>query len=267
MNNLTVFSFQESHSVRVVMIAGEPWFVAQDVCTALRIQNVTQAIEKLDDDERSMLNIGLEHRSIFDSRVKEVNIISESGLYTIILRCRDAVKQGTTAWRFRKWVTNEVLPAIRTTGSYSFVEPAPKSAGEPLHWRHKNELQQLVNDIARTFRYNKAWVVGIWFALRRSCNNPSPNPLTTDDLPAVLFELRRIACSVQMAANVMSDYEKELLQVVVRKGHEIDEIEGLPSVSVVADEQPLLPAYLERAFQRLESMERLVLGDNIRIDK
>nr|WP_267459933.1 BRO family protein [Klebsiella pneumoniae] len=58
--------------------------------------------------------------------------MNESGLYTLILRCRDAVKQGTTAWRFRKWVTNEVLPAIRKNGEYSYVEPPQKAPAN--HW-------------------------------------------------------------------------------------------------------------------------------------
>ena len=113
-----VFKFESNDAIRSVLIDGSPWFVAQDVCTALRIQNVTQAIDKLDDDERSMLNIGHEYRSIFDKRVKEINIVSESGLYTLILRCRDAVTPGTIPYRFRKWVTGEVLPQIRKTGSY-----------------------------------------------------------------------------------------------------------------------------------------------------
>jgi prophage antirepressor-like protein len=77
-----VFKFDSNNQVRSIIIDQSPWFVAQDVCTALRIQNVTQALEKLDSDERSMLNIGHEYRSIFDSRVKEANVISESGLYT-----------------------------------------------------------------------------------------------------------------------------------------------------------------------------------------
>lgn len=113
-----IFKFESVNPIRSIIIDGKPWFVAQDVCSALRIQNVTQALEKLDDDERSMFNIGHEHRAIFDSRVKEINIISESGLYTLILRCRDAVTPGTIPYRFRKWVTGEVLPQIRRTGSY-----------------------------------------------------------------------------------------------------------------------------------------------------
>ncbi|GJA00451.1 antirepressor [Enterobacter cloacae] len=120
-----VFKFESNDAIRSVMIDGSPWFVAQDVCTALRIQNVTQALDKLDDDERSMLNIGHEYRSIFDKRVKEINIVSESGLYTLILRCRDAVTPGTIPYRFRKWVTGEVLPQIRQTGRYVREELSP----------------------------------------------------------------------------------------------------------------------------------------------
>ncbi|ENC4644977.1 BRO-like protein [Escherichia coli] len=113
-----IFKFESVNPIRSIIIDGQPWFVAQDVCSALRIQNVTQALEKLDDDERYMFNIGHEHRAIFDNRVKEINIISESGLYTLILRCREAVTPGTIPYRFRKWVTGEVLPQIRRTGSY-----------------------------------------------------------------------------------------------------------------------------------------------------
>lgn len=124
-----VFKFESNDTIRSVLINGSPWFVAQDICTALRIQNVTQALDKLDSDERSILNIGHEHRAIFDKRVKEINIISESGLYTLILRCRDAVTPGTIPYRFRKWVTGEVLPQIRRTGRYvrEDLSPADKA--------------------------------------------------------------------------------------------------------------------------------------------
>lgn len=127
-----VFKFESNDAIRSVLVDGSPWFVAQDVCTALRIQNVTQALDKLDDDERSMLNIGHEHRSIFDKRVKEINIVSESGLYTLILRCRDAVTPGTIPYRFRKWVTGEVLPQIRQTGRYVREELSPADKAQKV---------------------------------------------------------------------------------------------------------------------------------------
>lgn len=105
---LTNFTFEDC-SIRVFGDFIKPLFVAADVCKALSIQNVTQALQSLAPFERSMLNIG---------RQGNTNVVTESGLYTLILRCRDAVKEGTFAYRFRVWVTNEVLPAIRRAGRY-----------------------------------------------------------------------------------------------------------------------------------------------------
>ena len=114
---LSTFTF-ETNSIRTLIFNNDPWFIAVDVCKALDIKNVTQALGNLDEDERAMFNIGLDQKSTFDHRVSEINIISESGMYTLILRCREAVKKGSVPHRFRKWVTAEVLPAIRKTGKY-----------------------------------------------------------------------------------------------------------------------------------------------------
>ena len=106
-NKIQAFDFNE-RAVRCIMKDGEPWWVAKDVCEVLDIQNVTQAIERLDEDERSMFFIG---------RQGEANIISESGLYTLILRSNKP-----EARSFRRWVTHEVLPTLRKTGHYSIDE-------------------------------------------------------------------------------------------------------------------------------------------------
>ena len=105
---LTNFTFEDC-SIRVFGDFLKPLFVASDVCKALSIQNASQALQSLASFERSMLNIG---------RQGNTNVITESGLYTLILRCREAVKEGTFAYRFRVWVTNEVLPTIRKQGYY-----------------------------------------------------------------------------------------------------------------------------------------------------
>ncbi|EKI5916632.1 anti-repressor protein [Escherichia coli] len=105
----SVFHFESEATIRAIVIDGNPWFVAKDVIKALQLTNPTMSIKSLDDDERAKFNLG---------RQGETNIISESGLYTLILRCRDAVTPGTIPYRFRKWVTGEVLPQIRRTGSY-----------------------------------------------------------------------------------------------------------------------------------------------------
>lgn len=114
------FTFQQAYPVRVVVRDDQPWFIAADVCVALGLTNPSMALSGLDSDERAKFNLG---------RQGDAGIINESGLYTLILRCRDATKPGTLAHRFRKWVTAEVLPAIRKTGRY---EAAPVQAPAPL---------------------------------------------------------------------------------------------------------------------------------------
>lgn len=113
----TVFSFDSSTKIRAISINGSPWFVAKDVCDALQLTNSRVSLQSLDDDEK-----GVSSTDTLGGK-QRLSIISESGLYTLILRCRDAVTPGTIPYRFRKWVTSEVLPAIRQTGKYDIKEP------------------------------------------------------------------------------------------------------------------------------------------------
>lgn len=247
MNALSVFSFQENHPIRVVLVNGEPWFVAADVCKALDIADNRAAVRKLDDDEKGGYSLPT------PGGVQSVGIVNESGLYTLILRCRDAVKQGTTAWRFRKWVTNEVLPAIRKSGEYNY-DPVPKTPGEPLDWRQKEELRGLVNDIAQSFRYHEKWKNGVWFALRRACRNPSPNKITVDDLPAIAAELRRILTAAETALDNMRDYELNFLREIVRGGRRSMSSGELSIMDIDMEMDKVLPAYFELAINKLEAL-------------
>ena len=112
-----VFNFGD-YEVRTLIKEGEPWFVAKDVCDVLDIQNTTQATSRLDEDERSMFNIG---------RQGMTNIINESGLYSLILASRKP-----EAKAFKKWVTSEVLPSIRKQGKYEVKASIPQSYSQAL---------------------------------------------------------------------------------------------------------------------------------------
>ena len=108
MSNLTPFVFDDA-LVRVKTDEnGNPWFVAKDVCNVLDIVNHRDAVSALDDDEKHGVGIT-------DSMGREqlITTISESGLYSLVFRSRKP-----EARRFRKWVTSEVLPALRKTGVY-----------------------------------------------------------------------------------------------------------------------------------------------------
>ncbi|MBR0044022.1 MAG: Bro-N domain-containing protein [Synergistaceae bacterium] len=108
--NLQVFDFNE-HAVRIIMQDGEPWWVAKDVCNVLELADVTSALRGLDDDEKVLRKISGELSS---SGTPNIMTINESGLYTLIMRSNKP-----EAKKFRRWVTHEVLPSIRKTGSYN----------------------------------------------------------------------------------------------------------------------------------------------------
>lgn len=98
-------------AVRAMEREGEPWFVAADVCKILKIANPTRALASLDEDEKYTLHSvkGIAR----DARAQELAMVNESGLYHLIFQSRK-----TEAKAFRRWVTSEVLPAIRKNGSY-----------------------------------------------------------------------------------------------------------------------------------------------------
>lgn len=104
----------EGTTIRMAGTPENPLFCAADVCGVLGIKNPTDALAALDEDERARLNLG---------RQGETNFVTESGLYHLVFKSRKPA-----AKRFRRWVTEEVLPEIRRTGAYvSAVAKAPES--------------------------------------------------------------------------------------------------------------------------------------------
>ena len=115
MNDLKIFNSEEFGEIRTALVNDEPMFCLIDICKALEIKNATDVAKRLDEDELTRLNLG--------SRAGETNFITESGLYAVILR-----SDKPNAKKFRKWVTSEVLPTIRKTGSYN----KPMSTAEKI---------------------------------------------------------------------------------------------------------------------------------------
>lgn len=109
------FTFNASNQqVRTVMLDGQPYFVAKDVCAILDISNHIDALSRLDEDEKGGSVIPTQFGA------KQTNLVNESGLYHLIFQSRKP-----EAKTFRKWVTSEVLPALRKTGRYEIPRTAP----------------------------------------------------------------------------------------------------------------------------------------------
>ena len=101
-----------SHEVRTVVINQEPYFVAKDVCDILGLTDTSMALKSLDDDEK------LTQKIFGSGQNRKMWLVSESGLYALIMRSNKP-----EAKAFRKWVTKEVLPAIRKKGYYRGFRP------------------------------------------------------------------------------------------------------------------------------------------------
>lgn len=107
MNKVTIFKYAEEKLVRTMTINNEPWFVLKDVCGILSISNAADVYARLDDDEKGVAQVDTL------GGLQRMSIISESGLYNVILR-----SDKPEAKPFRKWVTAVVLPSIRKNGGY-----------------------------------------------------------------------------------------------------------------------------------------------------
>ncbi|MGO5486412.1 phage antirepressor [Selenomonas montiformis] len=119
---IQIFNNPEFGEVRTTVIDGEPWFVAADVCRALDIGNSRQAMTRLDDDEKNtvILNDGIPGNP-------EKTVVNEPGLYSLVLGSRKP-----EAKAFKRWITHEVIPAIRKTGGYSVPQSPEEQMAQGL---------------------------------------------------------------------------------------------------------------------------------------
>jgi anti-repressor protein len=117
MRELAPFKF-DSNILRVVDIGGEPWFLATDICKAIEHTQPSRVVQGLDDDEVQVIDsrgVNFVHSATFNNLGdSSLLVVSESGLYSVLVRSHKP-----KAKPFRKWVTSEVLPSIRKTGSYA----------------------------------------------------------------------------------------------------------------------------------------------------
>ena len=184
-SQLSTFNF-ESDSIRTLAIDNEPWFVAKDVCDAIGLTNSRMSLIALDEDEKGVSLI------YTPSGKQEMNIVSESGMYTLILRCRDAVKKGSIPHRFRKWVTSEVLPTIRKTGKYESKTSVNDRTGL------RNAVNMLVSK--KGLIYSDAYHL-----IHQRFNVESIEDLTLEQLPQAVEYVHRIVLEGELITEPKKD--------------------------------------------------------------
>lgn len=115
MSDVEVFQFPATgQQIRMVLRGDEPWFIGRDACSVLALAKPENSLALLDEDEKDTHTVGT------PGGPQVVTLINESGLYSLILRSRKK-----EAKVFKRWITHEVLPAIRKTGSYGLTPATP----------------------------------------------------------------------------------------------------------------------------------------------
>ncbi len=151
----SILQWKEGTSIRMQMIKDEPWFAAKDVCSLLGLDNSRQAVSRLDDDEKGVIN------SDTLGGKQELTFVNESGMYALIFQSRKP-----QARAFRKWVTGEVLPSLRKYGYY--VAP-----GAQLTDEQREELERVMMGRMRRYLSRRDYIqvarstgYPVWFVQR-----------------------------------------------------------------------------------------------------
>lgn len=206
-----VFSFGD-HEVRVVVRDGEPWFVASDVCGALDYKNTSKAIgDHLDDDEKGLTTgytLGGDQK---------LTVISESGLYALVLRSRKP-----EARKFAKWVTSEVLPAIRKTGQYKAIP-----AAGPLTIEMREKVKAMVVQKLDAQQYNAAITLLAKMQVNWEVVDEEPAAPVRYHFPLATADVHdRFCANTWLTPERLTDPknkapELDLIQALERDGHDV----------------------------------------------
>ena len=206
-SSIIPFTFENSSTIRTILINDDPWFVVVDICNILNITNPSAAVKIIDEDSRAKFNLGRQGYSW---------IINESGLYTLILRCNEAIKPGTIAYKFRRWVTFELIPTIRKTGHYE-IPSAMQQPKDELSDKDLTKIRDCIYTCANQFTYDRAFVSGAWYALRKAMGVKSPDKFGYKHLDVIIKELQRMQHIANMYAKVKFKVEDELIKKCVRE--------------------------------------------------
>lgn len=206
MNEMTVFQNPDFGAVRSLTMDGEPWFVGKDVAVSLGYANPQKAIRDHVDDEDRTVN------DSFTVNGTAVSLINESGLYSLILSSKlpDAKK-------FKRWVTSEVLPAIRKTGRFAMGGPADRLT--PDDYIRAASIVAKCNDRRLPVALKLLETAGIspeiLKGFQKDRESPQKDKITADELAHLqtvlsCYTVRQAAELVNLSPGLISFYRRGL---------------------------------------------------------
>lgn len=243
MNTISVFQFQATHNVRIVLNDnGEPLFCLTDVATILDISNANPSRFSL--DEAGIHKMYISH----ESGKKLATFINEPNLYRVIFRSNKA-----EAKNFQDWVFNEVLPTIRKTGQYQAKPKADKR--NYLSNNDMVNIKRLIWLTTHAMRYDRSAVNAIWTRLRTATGTPSPAVFEVEHLPIIANEMMDIYKMVVRLNNAVADAEKVVIKRILRNNEYAD--------LIMAECEKLIMQSANEFQQNLSSSCQKVFGGDV----
>lgn len=201
----SIYTFSAS-DLRVIVINDEPWFVGVDVCSALGLGSPSKAMQTLDDDEVTLNTI--QGRTPTGGKIEQqVNVINESGLYSLIFKSRKP-----EAKKFKRWVTHEVLPAIRKTGSYGKTHWPPTDRAS---YQLREQLSAAIRSITVGFR-GKGAAYAVNERIRNHFGVRRVEELTTQQAKDAIFMVEQLRPLAHRWVRAMNQAEKDFTRQVLR---------------------------------------------------
>ncbi len=191
MDNMQIFNNLEFGEIRTIIIDNEPWFVGNDVGRALGYADARSGVRKLvDDEDKRVCPVGTGI---------EQTVINESGLFALILGSRLE-----SAKRFKHWVTSEILPSIRKTGSYNM--PTTPQRQIQLLAQGIVEMQEQINTVSDTVQA----VRSDFDTFKQDC------PLFPVDMDRISQTARKKGVEVMGGKSSMAYHDRSIVQMVYR---------------------------------------------------
>lgn len=187
--------------LRVIMIDEQPWFAVNDICSALELVNPRKAFADLDDDEKGVTT------SYTPGGTQKLNIVNEAGLYCLIFKSRKP-----EAKKFKRWVTHEVLPAIRKTGSYGNPGWPPTNRAT---YHQREQLAAAVRQVTVGFM-GKGAAYAINERVRNHFGVQRVDDLTGEQAQDAIVMVKQLAPHTQRWVRAMRQAEKDYIRQVLR---------------------------------------------------
>ena len=208
-SSIIPFTFENSTTIRTESVNGQPWFLAKDLCDALGYVNQRDAVI------RHVFTDDVVKRDIIDSlgRKQLATWVNESGMYALIFGSKLPSAQA-----FKRWVTSEVLPALRNYGHYEI--PAAATPAQPKNELSEKDLQTIrdfIYSCSQYYTWGRSFSYAAWFALRKATGIKSPYKFEYKHMQTIIKEMQRLQSITDYYHFTIAKIEQELIKNIIRE--------------------------------------------------